>query len=114
MNNRIRLARFTFSLGAILGILGIGAAWIYGVSYSRQPDFLPTFFSIFLPLAALWSLFCYGAYRGLTSRKSILKFVFWFFVVFHFFCFPVGTAISGVSVWLWRDLKKNSAPSAAA
>ncbi len=59
---------------------------------------------MFLSVSAVWLLFCYGAYKGLMSPNVIGKVVFWLSVVGHIFAFPVGTAFSGVCIWLWRDL----------
>ena len=106
MNNRIKVAKFIFSLDALLGILAVGAACLFGAAYNRHAPLLPIFLTIFLPLAVLWSVFCYCAYKGLTSEKAVLKFVFWFYVVCNVLSFPIGTAIAGVSIWLWRDLRK--------
>ena len=50
--------------------------------------------AIFVPFAVLWAFFCYGAYNGLTSEKTVLNFVFWLYGVGNVFGFPVGTAIA--------------------
>jgi hypothetical protein len=107
MDNLIRAAKFVFSLDAVLGILSVGAAALYGAALTSGNAWT-AFFSIFVPLAVLWALFCYGAYKGLTSAKAVLKFVFWLNVVGNVFGFPVGTAIAGVSIWLWRDIRKQN------
>lgn len=105
VNNPIRLAKLTFSVGAGIGILGIGGACLYIAAYDRHSDVWSIFYSIFVPFSALWALFCYSAYRGLTSANPILKLLFWSCVVFNAFGFPIGTGIAGVAVWLWRDLR---------
>jgi len=105
MISRVRVAQFVFSLDAVLGILSIGGAALYGAALSSGKAWT-AFLAIFVPFALLWSLFCYGAYKGLTSEKAALKFVFWSNVVGNVFGFPVGTAIAGVSIWLWRDVRK--------
>lgn len=107
MNNRIRVAKFVFSLDAVLGILSVGGAALYGAAFSSGKVW-PAFLAVFVPCSVLWALFCYGAYKGLTSEKAVLKFVFWSNVVGNVFGFPVGTAIAGVSIWLWRDLRKQN------
>ena len=107
MNDRTRLAKFMFSLNAVVGVLGVGGAALYVAALSSGKTWM-TFLAIFGPFSALWLLFCYGGYKGLTSEKAALKFVFWTYVVANVFVFPVGTAISGVSVWLWRDLRKQN------
>jgi hypothetical protein len=107
MNNRIRVAKLIFSLDAVLGILAVGGACLYAAAYNRHAGLL-TCLPIFVPLAVLWSSFCYWAYKGLTSEKAVLKFVFWSYVVCNVFSFPIGTGIAGVSIWLWRDLRKQN------
>ena len=104
-STRIKVARFVFALDAILGILSIGGAALYGAAFTSE-NVWTAFLAIFVPFAVLWSLFCYWAYKGLTSDKAVLKVVFWLYVVGNAFGFPVGTAIAGVSIWLWRDLRK--------
>jgi hypothetical protein len=101
------LAKLVFSLDAVLGILSIGGAALYGASFSSA-NVWTAFLVIFVPLAVLWASFCYGAYKGLTSEKTVLKIVFWAYVVGNVFGFPVGTAIAGVSIWLWRDLRRQN------
>jgi hypothetical protein len=113
MNDRIRMAKFVFSLDAVLGILSIGGAALYGAAFTSGNAWTE-FFIIFVPFSVLWSSFCYWAYKGLTSQKAVLKFVFWSNVVGNVCGFPVGTAIAGVSIWLWRDLRKqNTRPVSA-
>lgn len=106
MDKRIKIAKYTFALDAVLGILSIGGAALYGAAYSSG-NVWTAFSVIFIPFAALWALFCYGAYKGLTSGHIALKCVFWVNVVGNAFGFPVGTAIAGVAIWLWRDLRKH-------
>ncbi len=103
MNDRVRLAKYLFFLDAVVGILGIGGAALYGAAYSSKSAWV-AFFPVFIPFSALWALFCYGAYKGLTSPNAFGKVVFWLFVVGHVPAFPVGTAISGACIWLWRGL----------
>ena len=107
MNNPIGVAKVIFSLNAVLGVLSVGGAALYVAALSSGKIWM-AFLAIFLPFSALWLLFCYGGYRGLTSEKAVLKFVFWTYVVANVFVFPVGTAISAVTVWLWRDLRRQS------
>ena len=108
MINRITVAQIVFSLDAVLGILTVAAACLFAAAYNRHAPVLPLVLTVFLPLALLWSSICYGAYKGLTSEKAVLKFVFWLYVVVNAIGFPVGTAIAGVSIWLWRDLKTSA------
>jgi hypothetical protein len=107
MNSRIGIAKFIFSLDAVLGVLSVGGAALYIAALSSWKMWA-AFLATFVPFSALWLLFCYAAYKGLTSEKVVLKFVFWTYVVANLFVFPVGTVISGASVWLWRDLRKQN------
>jgi hypothetical protein len=113
MKSRVRVATFVFSLDAILGIVSIGGAALYLAAFTSGNAWT-TFVAIFVPFAVLWSSFCYWAYKGLTSEKTVLKFVFWSYVVMNLFGFPVGTAIAGVSIWLWRDLRRQTGSAAVA
>lgn len=106
MNNRILLARFLFTLDAVLGILVVGAACLFGAAYNRHADEWMIFLTNFLPLSLVWSLLCYYAYKGLTSENVVLKSVFWFYVFCNVFIFPIGTAIAGASIWLRLDFIK--------
>ena len=100
-----RLAKLLFALDAILGVASIGGAALYGATYASGNVWV-AFFKVFIPASVLWALFCYGAYKGLTSGNLALKILFWLFVVGHAPAFPVGTAISGACIWLWRELRK--------
>ncbi len=103
MSDPVRLARYLFSLDTVLGIFSIGGAALFGATYSSH-GFWFSVLAIFLPSSALWALFCYGAYKGLTSPNAFTRLLFWLFVVGHVFAIPVGTAISGACIWLWRRL----------
>ena len=105
-NNHVTVAKFIFTLGAVLGILSIGGGALYGATWSSENVWV-AFLKVFVPLAVLWSLFCYAAYKGLTSERAVLKFVFWLYVVANVFVFPVGTALAGACIWLWRDLRRH-------
>lgn len=107
MTDPVRLAKYLFVLDTILGIFSIGGAALYGATYSSHGFWL-TVLPIFVPSSVLWALFCYGAYKGLTSPNAFTRLLFWLFVVGHVFAIPVGTAISGACIWLWRRL---SAPA---
>jgi hypothetical protein len=107
MNDRVTLAKYLFSLDAVLGILSVGGAALYGAAYSSKSIWV-AFFPVFVPFSLLWALFCYGAYKGLTSPNAFSKVIFWLFVVGHVVAFPVGTAISGACIWLWRGLSSRS------
>ena len=107
IRNRLLVTRLVFFLGAAVGILSIGGAALYGATFSSA-NVWQAFLTTFVPCAALWALFCYAAYQGFSSRNPILKCVFWLYVVFNVFVFPVGTAIAGVSVWLWRERRMGS------
>jgi hypothetical protein len=101
------LAQYLFSVDAVLGMLTIGDAALYGVAYASK-SLWAAFLPIFVPFSALWVLFCYGAYKGLVGANALLKVVFWLFVAGHLVVFPVGTAIAGVCIWLRRELSPYS------
>jgi hypothetical protein len=110
VNDRIRLARYLFTLDALLGILAIGGAALYGAAYSSK-SMWASFLLVFVPFSVLWALFCYAAFKGLTKPGALSKIAFWLFVVGHLAAFPIGTAISGACVWLWRNLSRHSSGS---
>lgn len=112
-SNRARLAKALFSLDAVLGVLTIGGAALYGAAWSSGSAW-GAFLATFLPASALWLAVCYGAYRGLASDRAAPGLVFWLYVAGNAIAFPVGTAIAGASVWLWREARKpgSSAPPA--
>lgn len=112
-SDRARLAKYLFILDAIGVVLVIASAALFGTAYSSG-SFAEAFFPVFLSVSAVWLLFCYGAYKGLTSPNVIGKVVFWLSVVGHIFVFPVGTAFSGVCIWLWRDLSLRAQNDAGA
>jgi len=82
--------------------MSIGGAALYGAAYSSK-SLWAAFLPIFLPFSILWSLFCYGAYKGLVGTNALLKVVFWLFVLGHVVGFPVARPLrhyasgSGVS-----------------
>lgn len=104
-SDRPRLARVVYALDAALGILSIGAGALFGASYASGNVWV-AFLTIFVPASVAWCLFCYGAYKGLTSDNVLLKSVFWVHVVGNAIGFPVGTAFAGACFWLWRELRK--------
>ena len=105
MGDRLTAAKLVFSLDAVLGILSAGGGALYAAALSSG-NVWAAFLAIFVPSAMLWSLFCYLAYRGLTGENVALRVLFWSHVVGHVFVFPIGTAIAGASIWLWRELRK--------
>lgn len=108
MRDRETFARIVFCIGAAMGVLSAGAGALYAAAMgSSGTAFWIQFVAIWAPVAALWMLFCYGAYRGLASRNVALRVVFWLFVLFHVFVFPIGTAISAACLWLSRDMRRS-------
>ena len=97
-DHRSGVAKTLFALDALLGILSIGGAVLYGATYASGNVWTKAL-ATFVPAALLWGAFCYGAYRGLTSENILLKGLFWIFVTGNFFGFPVGTAIAALSIW---------------
>lgn len=102
--DRTQAAKVLFTADALLGTLSIGGAALYGAAYSSETLWI-AFLPVFVPFTAIWCAFCYGAYRGLTSERIVLKIVFWLFVLGHVFAFPVGTAIAGLAIWLQRKTR---------
>lgn len=109
LEDRIRIAKILYGLDAVLGVFTAGAVALHGAAWSTTKGWTP-FVAIFVPASLLWLLLCYGAYRGLTSRNILLKAVFWLHVAFNVFPFPVGTAIAGVAIWLWRGVHRPPGP----
>lgn len=112
LEDRTRLARILFGLDAAMGVLAIASAALYGAALTSGNRWV-AFFGMLLPLSALWMLLCFGAYKGLTRGHALLQILFWVYVVGNFFAFPVGTAISAASIWLWRELGTEARRSAA-
>lgn len=110
LDDRIRVARVLFGLDAVSGVLSVGGAALYGAALASGNPWV-AFWSTLVPFALLWVLICWCAYRGLTSGGAVFQVVFWLFVVGHLFAFPVGTAVAGLCIWLWRELRT---PAAAA
>ena len=71
LGRRVSLAKFLFSLDAVLGILSVGGAALYVAALTSGKAWT-AFLAIFVPFAVLWASFCYWAYRGLTSEKAVL------------------------------------------
>lgn len=98
---RSRIVLFAYSAGAILGLAGIVQGALFAaVSTSGSPWM--AFLATVVIGGALWAGFTFGAYEGLTSPRLWLKFVFWLYVTFNIFAFPVGTAVSAALIWSWR------------
>lgn len=104
-------AQLFFALDALLGVVVIGAAALFGAAWAPKGSAGLAFAKVFLPLAATWLVFSYGAYRGLTSSHAALKVVFWANLAVIAFIFPVGTALAAWAVWLWRDQRDKAAAS---
>lgn len=108
IQDRGLLARLLFGIEGVIGAFGIGAAAFYGAAMTTGNAWV-AFFGILIPFLPLWALFCYGAYRGLTSDNLFQRVLFWLFVTGHVFVFPVGTVISGALIWLRREWRKGLA-----
>ena len=105
MDKPRQIAQLLFVLEAVLGVMSIGGAALYGVAWSPNKGWM-TFGEIFVPFSVLWLLFCYGAYRSVVGVNPWLRGIFWLFVLTHIFVFPVGTAIAGTCIWLRRAFEK--------
>ena len=109
LEDRIRVAKVLFGFDAVSGALSVAGAALYGAALGSGNAWL-TFLGILVPFALLWSLICWCAYRGLTTGGIGFQVVFWLFVAGHLFAFPVGTAIAGLCLWLWRELHPRATP----
>ena len=107
----MKSARLLFSLIAALGVIVIGAGALSGAAWASKGSEWSVFVKVFIPCAAAWMAFSYGAYRGLAGGNGAQVFLFWANLVLIVFIFPVGTALAAWAVWLWRDLKREAAPS---
>lgn len=109
LDDRVRVAGVLFGFDAVAGILSIGGAALYGAALTSGNPWV-AFWSTLVPLALLWALICWCAFRGLTGAGTAFRVVFWLFVAGHLFAFPVGTAVAGLCIWLWRELRSPATP----
>jgi len=110
--NKLKLAKVLFIVNAILiGVLGGALLGMYGAIFASEggPDLkqeILAFAVFFFPLSILWSLFCYGAYKGLQSSNIALQVIFWLFIAWNLFAFPIGTIFSLVIIYIWYTQNK--------
>lgn len=109
LEDRLRVAQVLFGFDAVTGSFSVAAGALYGAALASGNPWT-AFLTTFVPVALLWCLICYCAYRGLTRGNAIFQLVFWLFVLGHVFAFPVGTAIAGLCIWLWRELRTPASP----
>lgn len=107
-----RWVLLAFSLGAVLGMVGVVQGALFAAATAPGRPWLG-FFVVLLLGGSLWLCFTYGAYKGFSTSNALLKGVFWLFVVFHIFVFPIGTAIAGGLIWLWRGKQQEDERDAA-
>lgn len=100
--NRSRLVLLAFAVGALLGIIGIFEAALYAAVMTSGSPWL-AFTVVFVPGVALWSGFTFGAWKGLGSTRLVLRVLFWAYVALNLPVIPVGTAVSAVLIWAWRE-----------
>ncbi len=98
---RARLTLLAFSVGAILAAVAIVEGALFAAVNTTGAPWL-VFLLTVIVIGSIWAAFTYGAYKGLSSSRVTLQAVFWLYVVFHVFVFPIGTAVSALLIWLWR------------
>lgn len=112
--NKVKTAKYFFIANALL--IGVAGGALMGFftavfAFDSGPHYkeaLIVFSVIFFPLSLSWSLFCYGAYKGIKSDNLILKFIFWFFVLWNIITFPIGTIFAIYLIYLWREINKRA------
>jgi hypothetical protein len=118
--NKIQIAKYLFIANAVLVSVGYGAlAGLVAFVYDSGPgphlkEAIIAFSIVFFTLSIFWSLFCYGAYKGIKSNKLYLKIIFWLFVMCNIVlvAFPVGTMFAVALIYLWRSIKKEETTNA--
>ena len=115
---KLKLAKVLFIVNAMMiGVLGGALLGIYAAifMYDSGPhpkEAVMAFSAFFFPISILWSLFCYGAYKGLQSHRTSLQVIFWLFIIWNLFGFPIGTAFSGAIFYIWYTLDKEQKDTA--
>lgn len=113
--NKLKLAKVLFIVNAILiGMLGGALLGMYGAIFASEggPNLsreILAFAVFFFPISVFWSLFCFGAYKGLQSSNTALQVIFWLFIVWNIFAFPIGTLFSLVIIYIWHTQNKEQA-----
>lgn len=98
---RARLVLLAFSIGAVLAIVAIVEGALFAAANATGSPWLVSVLTVIV-VGSIWAAFIYGAYRGLSSSRISLRAMFWMYVVFHVFVFPIGTAVSALLIWLWH------------
>ena len=107
---KLQIAKYLFIANAIFVSVGYGLlAALAAIAYSPGPGphikaALTAFAVVFVILAIFWSLFCYGAYKGMTSERTSFKVIFWVFVICSMLSFPIGTAFAVALIYLRRAI----------
>ncbi len=112
--NKIQTTKYLFIANAVLVSVGYGTlAGLLAFVYDSGPEphlkkAIIAFSIVFFTLSIFWSLFCYGAYKGIKSNKLHLKIIFWLFVICSIVlvAFPVGIMFSVALIYLWRSINK--------
>jgi hypothetical protein len=118
--NKIQIAKYLFIANAVLVSVGYGAlAGLIAFVYASGPgphlkEAIIAFSIVFFTLSIFWSLFCYGAYKGIKSDKLYFKIIFWLFVVCStvLVVFPVGAIFAAALIYLWHSIKKEAIANA--
>ena len=118
--NKIQMAKYLLIANAVLVSVGYGAlAGLMIFVYDSGPGphlrkAIIAFSVVFFTLSIFWSLFCYGAYKGIKSNKRYFKIIFWLFVMCSIVivAFPVGAMFAVALIYLWRSMKKEETTNA--
>ena len=118
--NKIQITKYLFIANAVLVSVGYGAlAGLVASAYAPGPgshlkEAMTAFSIVFFTLSIFWSLFCYGAYKGIKSNKRYFKIIFWLFVMCNIVMvvFPAGTMFAVAIIYLWRSIKKEETTNA--
>jgi hypothetical protein len=85
--SKIQIAKYLFIASAVLVSVGYGAlAGLVAFAYDSGPGphlrkAIIASSIVFFTLSIFWSLFCFGAYKGLKSNTLYFKAIFWLFVM---------------------------------
>jgi hypothetical protein len=118
--NKIQIVKYLFIANAVFVSVGYAAlSGLVAFAYDSGPGphlkgAIITFSIVFFTLSIFWSLFCYGAYKGIKSNKLYFKIIFWLFVMCSIVIvvFPVGIMFVVALFSLLRSIKKDEATSA--
>lgn len=118
--SKIQIAKYLFIANTVLVSVGYGAlagllAFVYDSgSGPHLKEAIIAFSIVFFTLSIFWSLFCYGAYKGIISNMRYFKIIFWLFIICNIVMvvFPIGIIFAFALIYLWRSIKKEETTNA--